>query len=110
MGPDLSTIARGSNREKLMQSILHPSREIAPQFVSHVVETKEGETISGIMLSQEVDGSVTLLTADGRAALVPASQVASQTQSKVSLMPEGLENALSVQDFRDLIAFLLSRN
>jgi hypothetical protein len=41
--------------------------------------------------------------------LIPPSRIAAQTQSKVSLMPESLADALTVQDFRDLLAFLLSR-
>jgi putative membrane-bound dehydrogenase-like protein len=109
IGPDLSTIARGSDREKLMQSILHPSRDIAPQFVTHTIQTKDGQEFSGLLIGQSVNGGATLFMADGRAVLVPPSQIVSQTQSKVSLMPEGLAEALTVQDFRDLLAFLVSR-
>src|SRR5204863_1616487 len=65
LGPDLSTIARGADREKLMQSILHPSRDIAPQFVSHTVETKDGQAVSGLLISQNADGTLTLATAEG---------------------------------------------
>jgi putative heme-binding domain-containing protein len=109
LGPDLSTIARGANREKLMQSILHPSQDIAPQFVSHTVETKDGQSLTGLLSSESVDGTVTLLTADGKAVRIPGAQVSAHTQSKVSLMPEGLEKGMTVGDFRDLLAFLLSR-
>jgi putative heme-binding domain-containing protein len=109
IGPDLSTIARGSDREKLMQSILHPSRDIAPQFVTHTIETKDGQEFSGLLIGQSVNEGATLFMANGRAVLVTPSQIASQTQSKVSLMPEGLAEALTVQDFRDLLSFLVSR-
>jgi hypothetical protein len=109
IGADLSTIARGSDREKLMQSILHPSRDIAPQFVAHTVETRDGQDFTGLLIGQSASEGATLFMADGRAVLVPPSRIASQTQSKVSLMPEGLSEALTVQDFRDLLAFLLSR-
>jgi putative heme-binding domain-containing protein len=109
LGPDLSTIARGADREKLMQSILNPSRDIAPQFVSHTIETRDGQVFSGVMIGESVETGVTLFMADGRAVLIPSGQIASHTQSKVSMMPEGLQQALTVQDFRDLLAFLLSR-
>jgi hypothetical protein len=109
LGPDLSTIARGADREKLMQSILHPSRDIAPQFVSHTVETKDGQTVSGLLISQNADGTLTLATAEGKAVRIPGAEVLTHTQSKVSMMPEGLERALTVRDFRDLMAFLLSK-
>jgi hypothetical protein len=35
------------------------------------------------------------------------SEIASRTQSKVSLIPEGWASALAIQDFRDVLAFLL---
>jgi len=108
-GPDLSVITRGADRERLMQSILHPSSDIAPQFVSRTVETKENQTFSGISPGQGPDGSVTLVMADGKGVWIPAGQIISDVPSKISLMPEGLENGLTIQDFRDLLAFLLSR-
>ena len=109
LGPDLSTIARGADREKLMQSILHPSRDIAPQFVSHNLETKDGWTLSGLLTAQSSDGTLTIVTADGKAARIPGNQIGTHTQSRVSMMPEGLDRTMSVQDFRDLMAFLLTR-
>jgi putative heme-binding domain-containing protein len=109
IGPDLSTIARGADREKLVQSILHPSRDIAPQFVSHTVETTDGQEFTGLLIGQSVTEGVTLFMADSRAALIPPPLIASQTQSKVSLMPEDLAGGLAVEEFRDLLAFLLSR-
>ncbi len=109
IGPDLSSIARGADHEKLMQSILHPSRDIAPQFVSHTIETKNGQDFTGLLIGQSVIEGVTLFMADGRAVLIPPAQVKAQTQSTVSLMPEDLAKALTTHDFRDLLAFLLSR-
>ena len=109
LGPDLSTIARGADREKLMQSILHPSRDIAPQFVSHEIETKDGRTLTGFLIAQSSDGTLTIVSADGKAVRVSGDQIASRTQSKVSMMPEGLDRTMSVQGFCDLMAFLLSR-
>ena len=106
----MSTIARAADREKLMQSVLHPSRDIAPQFVTHTVETKDGQSFSGLLVGQGADGSVTLTTADGKGVLIPANEMVSNQPSAVSLMPEGLEKGLALQDFRDLLAFLLLRN
>ena len=77
--------------------------------MTHTIETKDGQEFSGLLIGQSVNEGATLFMADGRAVLVPRSQIASQTQSKVSLMPEGLAEALTVQDFRDLLAFLASR-
>ncbi len=109
IGPDLSAIARGADREKLIQSIVHPSRDLTPLFVGHTIETTDGQSFTGLLIGQNTEAGGTLFMADGKAALAPGHLIASQTQSKVSLMPEGLADALTMQDFRDLLAFLLSR-
>ena len=46
---------------------------------------------------------------DGKGVLIPLEEMVSNQTSAVSLMPEGLERALTTQDMRDLMAFLLSR-
>ncbi len=109
IGPDLSVSARWADCWQLMQSLLHPLRNIAPEFVAHTVTTKDGQEFTGLLIGQSVNECVTLFMADGRAVLIAPAQIESQTQSKVSLMPEGLAGALTAQDFRDLLAFLLSR-
>jgi hypothetical protein len=109
IGPDLSVVSRSSNREKLVQSIVEPSREIAPQFVTHVVETTDGETWSGLLENETKDGSITLTTVEGKGVFLPGKQIRARSTSKVSLMPEGLEQALSETEWLDLIEFLASR-
>ncbi|MBI5396360.1 MAG: HEAT repeat domain-containing protein [Verrucomicrobia bacterium] len=108
VGPDLSTIASASDRQRLIQSILEPSREIAPQFEQHVVETKDGQTYTGVWLNAYLDGSLLLSVPGMGQVRIPGPEIVSHRTSELSLMPEGLENGMTVQDFRDLLAFLLS--
>jgi putative heme-binding domain-containing protein len=108
-GPDLSVITRGGSVDKLMISILDPSRDIPPQFVTHTVTTTDGESYSGLLIGQSSTAGVTLLGGDGNAIAIPPARITAQTQSDVSLMPEGLAQGLTTQDFRDLIAYLLTR-
>jgi putative heme-binding domain-containing protein len=109
IGPDLSVIARSSNREKLVQSILEPSREIAPQFVTHTIDTSDGESWFGLLESETRDGSLTLITSEGKGVFIPGKQIRARNTSKVSIMPEGLEQTLSEREFIDLVEFLASR-
>jgi putative membrane-bound dehydrogenase-like protein len=108
IGPDLTSIGRSSDRAKLVQSIIDPSRDIAPQFVSYTIETLDGEIYTGLLHGRGSDGALTLLMATGAKLTLPGDQIASSNASSVSLMPAGLENTLTVQDFRDLVAFLES--
>jgi putative membrane-bound dehydrogenase-like protein len=108
VGPDLSTIARTANRQQLLRSILKPSDDIAPQFLPWTVETTDGESHNGLQGHLRGGGTVTMILMDGRNLTVPGSKVASYGASKLSLMPEGLEQTMTVSDLRDLIAYLES--
>src|SRR5206468_7398156 len=48
VGPDLVSV-KNSGREKLLLSILDPSREVAPNYVAFVIETTDGDSIVGII-------------------------------------------------------------
>lgn len=108
LGPDLSVVSRGSNRERLLRSLLEPSRDIAPQFAEHRIETREGDVYSGRLVSEEPGGTVTLLTGVGQQVRIPGRLVVRNDPSAVSLMPEGLLGAMSVDDVRNLVAYLES--
>lgn len=106
VGPDLSTIARSMNQEKLIDSILTPSREIGPLYVMKTATLKDGRVIIGIQSDKETGGRVDLIQPGGSVQIAQHRDVAKIEIAPVSLMPEGLELALTVQEFRDLIAYL----
>lgn len=106
VGPDLSTIARSSDREKLAGSILQPSREIGPLYVMKTATLKDGRSVAGVQSDKETGGRVDLIQPGGKVEQIPHSLVAKLDIAPVSLMPEAIEMQLTVQEFRDLIAYL----
>jgi putative membrane-bound dehydrogenase-like protein len=106
VGPDLSTIARSADREKLVASILTPSREIGPLYVMKTATLLDGTTVTGIQSDKETGGRVDIIQPGGLVEKIPHNKVAKIDVSPVSLMPEALELALTVQEFRDLIAYM----
>jgi len=106
IGPNLATI-RQWNPDQVLINILDPNREVAPNFFNYLVETKDGRTIDGI-IAEENAASVTLKRAGGVQERVLRRDIAQLTSSSLSLMPEGLEAAISVEQMADLIAFLLA--
>ncbi|HEV8004036.1 MAG TPA: PVC-type heme-binding CxxCH protein [Planctomycetaceae bacterium] len=106
IGPDLSIIARASDRKKLAESILRPAKEIAPQFASWSFVMRDGRTLSGVLVSEDREGHVRIGGADGRVTEIDASQIEERRQQTTSIMPERLTDLLTVDEFRDLIAFL----
>ncbi len=108
IGPDLSHVGGAFTTEKLVTSILEPSREISPQFTTWVMTTPAGQVYTG-MLVFENEGKTFLGNADGLTLELNTIDVETRTPSKTSVMPEKLVDKLSRQEWLDLIAFLRSR-
>jgi putative heme-binding domain-containing protein len=104
LGPDLMSV-KTAGKEKLLVNILDPNREVAPNYVSYSVETKSGESLTGLMVV-ETANSVSLHGPNGVETLVLRSQIGRLQSSGRSLMPEGLEAGLTPQDMADLIDYL----
>jgi putative membrane-bound dehydrogenase-like protein len=106
VGPDLASIGDKSP-ETLLVSILDPNRALEPRYVAYILQTRDGQTLSGV-LGGETATSVTLLQANVPALQVLRTDLAMLRSTGVSLMPEGLESGLSLQDVADLIEHIRS--
>ncbi|MBK8094752.1 MAG: c-type cytochrome [Verrucomicrobiaceae bacterium] len=104
VGPHLGTI-KAWTADQLVTNILDPNREVSPNFALYLVETNDGRTLSGLITS-ETAGNLTLKRADGGTDTVLRSEIKTLTSPGISLMPEGLEAAITPQQMADLIAFL----
>jgi putative heme-binding domain-containing protein len=104
VGPDLASVANGG-KEKLLTSILDPNAEVAAAYVAYAVETKRDESFLGVLASEN-PLSVMLKTASGESVRIARESISSMRGSDKSLMPEGLEEGLSTQDFADLLEFV----
>jgi len=105
LGPDLTQIGKKLDKPKLLESILEPSKTIDPQFVPHLVETREGEVISGLLVRQS-DAEVVLKKADGKEAAIAAKEIERLVPQQKSLMPELLLRDMTAQQAADLLEFL----
>ncbi|HEV8377482.1 MAG TPA: HEAT repeat domain-containing protein [Tepidisphaeraceae bacterium] len=107
IGPDLSTIGAQFARELLVESIVYPSRSIREGYQVFTVKTKRGDWYDGLFKG-ETDAAVMLLDSAGTLHKISKSDIVSRRASAISLMPEGLQSALSLEEFTDLIAYLQS--
>lgn len=105
IGPDLTNVVRTLNRPQIIESILEPSREIAPQYVSWTLSMRDGKVHTG-MIVQENEGRLTLGTNEGKTVELKTADVEERVLQKVSVMPEKLFDRMTLQEFRDLLAFL----
>ena len=109
-GPNLATVGNWSP-EQILVNVIDPNREVAPAFVEYVVELNDGETLSGI-IADETTTSVTLKWSGGQHRQISRQEISKIAASKLSLMPEGVEGSISIQQMADLIVFIrgLSNN
>jgi putative membrane-bound dehydrogenase-like protein len=109
IGPNLTGIGKTMTRERLIQSILQPSKEIAPQFAQWEIVTHDGKIHKGMYFGEEVDGTVIYADEKGQKLKIHPRDVESRTQQKTSIMPDGLVYRLTDQELRDLLAYLGSK-
>jgi putative membrane-bound dehydrogenase-like protein len=107
IGPDLTNVGNSNSRERIITSILQPSREIAPHFQSWLLTTTDGKTLSGLRLAKAGDDGVEpYADAEGREFTLKSEEIESRQASPASIMPDGLEATISIDDLRDLVTFL----
>ena len=107
VGPDLSQVGRSLNRKRLIDSILNPSKEIAPQFTTWTMVTESG-TVQNGMIVQENRGTLRLGNADGLVIDLQTIDIVERKAQKTSLMPQNLVDSLTISELSDLLAFLES--
>ncbi len=107
IGPDLSVIGKKASRENLFESILYPSKAIADQYVTWVIETKAGSLVSGLII-EETPQHVLLRDANGKDTKVDKKEIEGRSKDPKSLMPENLLAFMSEQDLLDMVDYLFS--
>lgn len=107
VGPALSEIGTKLGKDALYEAILDPSAGIAFGYEAWQIELKSGDEAYGIIASETAD-ELTIKGANGIPIRIKKSDVASRRQSKISLMPAGLQQTMSTQDLVDLVEYLSS--
>ena len=105
VGPDLTQIGKKHDQAKLLETILEPSKTIEPQFLSYLVETAEGQVLSGLLV-RRTDAEIVLRQADGKELRIAAADVERFAPQQKSLMPDLLLQDMTAQQVADLLAYL----
>jgi putative heme-binding domain-containing protein len=105
LGPDLTSVGQRLTRPEILQSILFPSHVVSQQYASQTLITNSGRAYSGLA-EKRSDGNWIVLQANGETVPVAADQVGETAPHRESCMRSGLLDALSLDEIRDLFAFL----
>lgn len=107
VGPDLTGLVTRSSRRRVLQSLLEPSRDVAPQYVPSMIQTSDGRVHTGLWQGYDDVRNVELfLAADGRRFEIDPAAIEIRQTSNVSIMPADIHSYLSVDDVQNLLALL----
>lgn len=106
VGPDLTTYKR-DDVETMLLNVINPNAEIREGFENYVVATKDERTLTGFLADQD-NRVVVLRGIDGQNIVLNRGEIAEMKSAGMSLMPEGLLDALDETQVRDLFAYLRS--
>jgi putative membrane-bound dehydrogenase-like protein len=110
VGPDLTQLGAQQSRERVIASILQPSQEIAPHYQAWELHTSDGLTRVGLRLPKGGDDGVEpYADSTGRRFELRSEEIELRSPAEASIMPEGLSASLTVEDLRDLVAFLAAK-
>jgi putative heme-binding domain-containing protein len=104
LGPDLSWIGMLRTTESLRHSLIEPDAEVYPNFFTVVVETKAGQRIEGLALSED-DLSIQINDKAGERRSFLKKDLNDLRREKRSLMPS-YASKFSAAEIDDLVAYL----
>jgi putative membrane-bound dehydrogenase-like protein len=108
VGPDLTRVWETHSLEKVMESMIEPSKEIKEGYQAYRLETKQGVIYTGLKVA-ETGNDVVLKEASGNEVRVAKAEIEELAPTKESLMPDNVISQLTFDQFIDLVAFLRDR-
>jgi len=108
VGPDLTRLWDTMTLDKILESIVEPSKEIKEGYQAYTATTLAGQVYAGLKVS-ETPKQVVIRDAGGRDVTILKEDLDRLATSKQSLMPDNAVSQLTFGQFIDLLAFLKSR-
>ncbi len=108
IGPDLRQIGKKLDRAKILDSILNPSKNIEPEYVTYLFEMKSGMVYSGLIVSKNKT-EIVMKDVQGKIAALAVDDIETLSPQRNSLMPELLFRDMTAQELADLVEYLASR-
>jgi putative heme-binding domain-containing protein len=106
VGPELD--GAGRDIEYLLVNILDPNRVVGQPYYLRYVELKNGRTETGLLAAED-DTSITIKVENDVLKKIEKKDIAGKVQIlEKSVMPEGLDKGMTVQDFRDLVRYVMA--
>jgi putative heme-binding domain-containing protein len=105
IGPNLSAVGSAQPIDFIVGAILDPQKEIKEGFTSISVTTKDGEEYQGYQVRETKEELVLRDTLQNKEVRLRRASIQDKRASG-SVMPSGLVDTLTREEFRDLVRFL----
>jgi putative membrane-bound dehydrogenase-like protein len=105
VGPNIE--GAGRDIEYLLVNVLDPNRVIGAPYFMRTVNLLNMQVKTGVLHAEDGQ-SITLKTENGVLEQIQKKDIDDIKVQEKSLMPEGLANNMSVQDFRDLVRYVMA--
>jgi putative heme-binding domain-containing protein len=104
LGPDLTQVGTRLPPHKLVESIVEPNAAVDDRYLSTVILTDDGRSVTGLVVSETAEE---LVIFDGKVRkTIRCDEIDERTKLAQSSMPDGLAKTLSPTEFLDLVEFL----
>lgn len=108
LGPFMGQIGSIMNKEQIAVAILRPNDTISQGFQTAQVKMKSGIVHVGFVTESNSD-TMTLRNMAGQVTKLDASDIEHEEHLPSSMMPPGLANALSLEEFASMVEYLASK-
>ena len=104
-GPYMGQIGSIMNREQIAESILKPNASISQGFATVLVTTRDNKKFMGFVTNESSE-KITMRDIAGQSKTLKTAEILSRKEMETSMMPPGLANSLSYEEFASLITYL----
>jgi putative heme-binding domain-containing protein len=107
VGPSLADV-KVKPPEGLLSDILDPNRMFEARWTAYQIDTNDGRSLSGL-IANETNDAIELVMMGGLRETLSRSAIKEMKSLDRTLMPDGLEAAITKEQMSDLLAFLRSK-
>jgi putative membrane-bound dehydrogenase-like protein len=106
-GPSLANAAAIYKRPDLAWAILDPNKSIAQGFATNIFTLDDGRALTGFVVVEAAD-HIVIRDATGAEHEIPTASIEERATSPVSVMPTGLVDDLTADEFTALVDYVVS--
>ena len=104
VGPALNGVGTRLSKEKILESIVFPNRQIALGYESATIVRKNGTSVAGL-IKKETNEALTIESSEDGLLNIQKTDIEKRV-ANLSAMPEGLAERLSKHELRDIVEYL----